>query len=113
MWSTVIIERRTRDTSFSAESKTKEWSVYQINRPERHSGKNPVHFTKNGGCDCMWKSFSEGKDRGVTISSSLSRDTLIHSIVAKANKLLGLQKKSCPLITDINLRRTLYLLLVI
>ena len=34
------------------------------------------------------------------------------TIVAKANKLLGPLKWACPLITDVNVRRTLYLFLV-
>ena len=34
------------------------------------------------------------------------------TIVAKANKLLGPLKCTCPLITDVNVRRTLYLFLV-
>ena len=87
---------------------TKRRSVYHSNKPARHSGNNPVDFSKHAGYDGMSKPFSEGKDRGVTISNCLSRDALIHSIVAKANKLLGLQKRSCPLTTDVNVRRTLY-----
>ena len=39
--------------------------------------------------------------------SGAERD--IHNIVAKTNKLLGLLKRTCPLITDVNVRRTLYL----
>ena len=33
----------------------------------------------------------------------------IHNIVTKTNKLLGLLKRTCPLITDVNVRQTLYL----
>ena len=36
----------------------------------------------------------------------------LDTIVAKANKLLGPLKWVCPLITDVNVRRTLYLFLV-
>ena len=36
----------------------------------------------------------------------------INSITAKANKLLGLLKRTCPLLTDVKVRRTLYLTIV-
>ena len=53
------------------------------------------------------------KDLRVTISISLALDRDEHdTIVAKANKLLGPLKWACPLITDVNVRRTLYLFLV-
>ena len=55
---------------------------------------------------------TEEKDLEVTITSSLSWDTHIHNIVAKANKLLGLLKRTCPLLTDVNVRQMLYLSLV-
>ena len=51
-------------------------------------------------------------DLGVPITSSLSWDTHIHYVVAKANKLLGLLKRTCRLLTYVNVRRTLYLSLV-
>ena len=52
------------------------------------------------------------KDLGVTLTSNLSWDTYINVIVAKSNKLLGLLKRTCPLLTDVKVRRTLYLSLV-
>ena len=52
------------------------------------------------------------KDLGVTITSTLSRELHIQSITAKANKLLGLLKRTRPLLKDVSLRRTLYLSLV-
>lgn len=55
---------------------------------------------------------SEEKDLGVIITSTLSWDKHVYVIVAKANKLLGLLKRSCPLLTDVTVRRTLYLSLV-
>ena len=55
---------------------------------------------------------AEEKDLGVTITNSLSWDTHIHNIVAKANNLFGILKRTCPLLTDLNVRRTLYLSLV-
>ena len=52
------------------------------------------------------------KDLGVIITSTLSWDSHIHTITMKANKLLGLLKRTCPLLTDISVRRSLYLSLV-
>ena len=51
-------------------------------------------------------------DLGVIVNSKLSWDTHISSIVRKANRMLGLLKRTCPLITDTKVRRTLYLALV-
>ena len=34
------------------------------------------------------------------------------SVAAKANKLLGLLKRTCPLLTDVSVRQTLYLSLI-
>ena len=42
----------------------------------------------------------------------LSWDSHIHKITAKANKLLGLLRRTCPCLTDVTIRRTLYLSLV-
>ena len=55
---------------------------------------------------------SEERDLGVIITSTLSWDSHIHTITAKANKLLGLLKRTCPLLTDVSVRRSLYLSLV-
>ena len=55
---------------------------------------------------------SEEKDLGVVITSTLSWDSHIHTITAKANKLLGLLKRTCPLLTGVSVRRSLYLSLV-
>ena len=55
---------------------------------------------------------STEKDLAVHITSSLSWKPHIHAITTKANKLLGLLKRTCPLITDVTVRRTLYLSLV-
>ena len=43
---------------------------------------------------------SEEKDLGVIITSTLSWDSHIHTITAKANKLLGLLKRTCPLLSS-------------
>ena len=55
---------------------------------------------------------TEERDLGVIITSTLSWDSHIHTITAKANKLLGLLKRTCPLLTDVSVRRSLYLSLV-
>ncbi len=54
----------------------------------------------------------EEKDLGVIIAGNLSWDSHIRKITAKANKLLGLLRRTCPCLTDISIRRTLYLSLV-
>ena len=55
---------------------------------------------------------STEKDVGVNITNSLTWNTHIHAIIAKANKLLGLLKRTCPLLNDVSARRSLYLALV-
>ena len=55
---------------------------------------------------------STEKDVGVNITNSLTCNTHIHSITAKANKLLGLLKCTCPLLNDVSARRSLYRALV-
>ena len=54
----------------------------------------------------------EEKDLGVVISDKLTWDSHLHLITAKANKLLGLLKRSCPLLTKVAVRRSLYLMIV-
>ena len=58
------------------------------------------------------KSVLEEKDPRVIISSNLSWDSHVMHIVLKTNRMLGLLKRTCPLITDVKVRRTLYLSLV-
>ena len=55
---------------------------------------------------------SEGKDLGVIITSTLSWYSHIHTMTAKANKLLGFLKRTCPLLSSASARRSLYLSLV-
>ena len=55
---------------------------------------------------------STKKDVGVNITNSLTWNTHIHAITAKANKFLGLLKRACPLLNDVSARRSLYLALV-
>jgi hypothetical protein len=54
----------------------------------------------------------EEKYLGVLMTSSLSWDSHIQRISAKANRMLGLLKRTCPLLTQVHVRRTLYLALV-
>ena len=48
-------------------------------------------------------------DFGITVTYNLSWNNHINKIVNKANKLSGILKRSCPLLTDSAIRRTLYL----
>ena len=52
------------------------------------------------------------KDLGVCVSANFNWDVHIHTITGKANKMLGLLKRTCPLLRDKTVRRTLYLSLV-
>jgi hypothetical protein len=49
---------------------------------------------------------------GITVSSKFSWTTHINKIKVNANRLLGLLRRTCPLLTDRSIRRTLYLSLV-
>ena len=73
--------------------------------------KSPVIHEYHLG-DVILQRVQEVKDLGVTISSNLSWELHVTRIVLKANRMLGLLKRTCPLITDIKVRRTLYLSLV-
>ena len=52
------------------------------------------------------------KDLGVLINDNLSWSNNVYVIAAKGNKMLGMLKRTCPLLTDTTVRRTLYLALV-
>ena len=52
------------------------------------------------------------KDLGVTITGTLSWHSYIYTTTARDNKLHGLLKRTCPLLTDMSTRRTPYLSLV-
>ena len=65
--------------------------------------------------DCKIKSCRElttRKDLGVIFSSKLQWNLHINEMVSKANRQLGVLKRTCYSLTDINIRRTLYLSLV-
>ena len=46
----------------------------------------------------------EEKDLGVVISDKLTWDSHVHLITAKENKLLGLLRRSCSLLTKVAVR---------
>ena len=52
------------------------------------------------------------KDLGFYINDNLSWHNHVDAITAKGNKMLGMLKRTCPLLTDTTVRRTLYLTLV-
>ena len=55
---------------------------------------------------------TEEKDLRVIVNNTLSWEKHVISVAAKADKLLGLLKRTCPLLTDVSVRRTLYFSLV-
>ena len=55
---------------------------------------------------------NEEKDPGVMITSKFTWETQVLMVTAKVNKLLGLLCCSCPMLTDVKVRRSLYLALV-
>ena len=73
--------------------------------------KTPVNHEYHLG-DVNIQRVQEEKDLGVTITRNLTWDSHVMRIVFKAHRMLGLLKRTCPLMTDIKVRRTLYLSLV-
>ena len=49
----------------------------------------------------------EEKGLGLVISDKLTWDTHLHLITAKANNLLRLLKRSCPMLTKVAVRKSL------
>ena len=73
--------------------------------------KNPVRYDYHlGHVDLQL--VNEEKDFVVMITSKLTWETQILMVTAKASKLLGLLRCTCPLLTVIKVRRPLYLALV-
>ncbi len=52
------------------------------------------------------------KDLGACVNSNLTWNDHIFTITAKGNRMVGLLKRTCPLLTNTTVRRTLYLTLV-
>jgi hypothetical protein len=72
---------------------------------------NPVNFDYRLE-DKTFSPVRKEKDLGVVITSNLIWDQEILAVVSKANKMLGLLRRTCPLIKDTRVRRSLYLSLV-
>ena len=63
-------------------------------------------------CQYLYRTcFGRRGPRLFIISNNLSWDSHVMHIVLKTNRMLGLLKRTCPLITDVKVRRTLYLTL--
>ena len=72
---------------------------------------NPLHFQYHMDSTKLLR-VNEEKDLGVIITENLSWESHLTCICAKANKLLGLLKRTCISIIDSSVRKTLYLTLV-
>jgi hypothetical protein len=73
--------------------------------------KNPIIHDYTLGSQNLTRVDSE-KDLGITTTSKLSWDIHANTIVAKANKILGVLRRTCTKLMDMKARRTLYLSLV-
>ena len=73
--------------------------------------KTPLTYAYHMGSKELTRANME-KDLGVLINYNLSWDDHVHTITAKGNKMLGMLKRTCPLLTNTAVRRTLYLALV-
>ena len=72
-----------------------------------HSKKSPLNFIYKLD-NVELERVSTEKDVGVNMTNSLTWNRHIHVITAKANKLLGLLKLTCPLLNDVSARRSLF-----
>ena len=73
--------------------------------------KNPVTYNYHLGSSSLLRIRNE-KGLGIIVTDNLSWNTPIQMITAKANKMLGLLKRTCPLLTETKIRCSLYLWLV-
>ena len=73
--------------------------------------KSPIETKYYLGANELLRVDSE-TDLGITVTRKLSWNQHINQIVSKANKMLGLLRRTCPLLTNCDARRTLYLSLV-
>jgi hypothetical protein len=69
--------------------------------------KSPVTTDYHLG-DANLQRVQQEKDLGIMITANLSWDAHIFSVVNKANKMLGLLKRTCPLIEHSKIRQSLY-----
>ena len=67
---------------------------------------NPVNFYYHHE-DKTLAPVRKEKDFGVLITSNFTWDQQILTVVSKANKMLGLLRRTCPLIKDTSVRRSL------
>ena len=63
-------------------------------------------------CQVDLQRVNEEKDIGVMIKSKLTWETQVLMVSTRANKLLGLLRRTCPMLTDVKVRRSLYLALL-
>jgi hypothetical protein len=73
--------------------------------------KYPVTYNYHLGSSSLLRVRKE-KDLDVIVTDNLLWNSHIQMITAKANKMLGLLKRTCPLLTETKIRRSLYLSLV-
>ena len=73
--------------------------------------KNPVSFNYHLGTTSLLRVPQE-KDLGVIVTYNLKWNSHIQMVTSKANKMLGLLKRTCPLLTKNKIGRSLYLSLV-
>ena len=72
--------------------------------------KNPVRYDYHLGHVYLQR-VNEEKDLGVMITSKWTWETQVLMVTAKAKKLLGFLRRTCPMLTDVKVRRSLYLAL--
>jgi hypothetical protein len=73
--------------------------------------KSPLTYTYQMNSKAVSRVEKE-KDLGVCVNSNLSWNVHIFTITAKRNKMLGLLKRTCPLLANTTVRWMLYLTLV-
>ena len=73
--------------------------------------KAPISFPYHLGSKELLRVDDE-KDLGIIFSSKLQWNLHINQMISKANRQLGVLKRTCYSLTDINIRRTLYISLV-
>jgi len=73
--------------------------------------KNPVRYDYHLGRVGL-QSVNEETDLCVMKTSKLTWETCVLMVSARANKLLSLLRRTCPMLTDVKVRRSLYLALV-
>ena len=70
--------------------------------------KTPLVYVYHMGSKNLLRADKE-KDLGVDVCANFKWDVHTHTIICKANRMLGQLKRTCPLLTSSSVRRTLYL----